>query len=414
MSEQLASPEPASQDALPRDDHGFAQRLAPGDEGTANERCQPDPLRQAQAREYARIRRVWALVQLAFTLVLLLVFWLTGLSRSLTTFLWDLGARYRGLSSPWAVTALYFLILEIAGSALFFPLSWWTGFVLPHRYGLSTQTLGSWLVDQAKLLGIEVAFGVPVVVAIYWLLRTQLDTWWLWGASMMVVLSVILGALAPVLLVPIFYRLTPLEDAELISRIERLAERSGTRIAAVDTIDLSARTTAANALVMGLGATKRIALGDTLYETYSADEIETILAHELGHQVRHDLELGIAVQTLTTFAAFYVAHLTLQWGVVRFGFSGVDDLSAVPLVALVGILLALPALPLVNGFSRWRESLADRYALEITANPAAFATAMRKLMNQNLAEADPPRWVVWLLYDHPPIRARIEMAERHN
>ena len=100
--------------------------------------------------------------------------------------------------------------------------------------------------DQAKP-GIEVAFGGPVVVAIYWLLRTQPDTWWLWGASMMVVLSVILGALAPVLLVPIFYRLTPLEDAELISRIERLAERSGTRIAAVDTIDLSARTTAANA-----------------------------------------------------------------------------------------------------------------------------------------------------------------------
>jgi STE24 endopeptidase len=364
-----------------------------------------DKERQEEAREYARIRRRWMLGEIVFTLALLLVFWLSGLSVWLRDAL--IGG---GLTNPWALTAVYVLILELAATLIFLPSGYWTGFVLPHRYGLSTQTLGGWLADQGKVLGLEIVLGIPIVQVIYGLLRSQPDTWWIWGAALMLVISLIFGALAPVVLVPLFYKLKPLEDEALIERVKRLAERTGTRVAAVNTIDLSSRTTAANAMVMGLGATKTIALGDTLYEEYSVDEIEAVLAHELAHQVHHDLELGIAVNVVTTVGGFYLAHLTLRWGVEQFGFEGVADLAAIPLVILVATLASLLIMPLIKAFSRWRERMADRYALDVIDNPEAFANAMTRLSNQNLAEADPPKWVVWLLYDHPPIRERLELA----
>ncbi len=366
-----------------------------------------DEERQQEAREYARIRRRWMLGEIVFTLALLLVFWLSGLS------VWLRDALIAwGLTSPWTLTAAYVGILIVASTLIFLPINYWTGFVLPHRYGLSTQTVGGWLADQGKVLGLELILGIPIVQVIYGLLRTQPDTWWIWGAALMLAITLIFGALSPVVLVPLFYKLKPLEDEALVERVQNLAEKTGTRVAQVNTIDLSSRTTAANAMVMGLGSTKRIALGDTLYEEYSIDEIEAVLAHELAHQVHHDLELGIALNVVTTVAGFYLAHVTLRWGVEQFGFEGIADLAAIPLVILVATLASLLIMPLVNAFSRWRERMADRYALEVIDNPEAFANAMTRLSNQNLAEVDPPRWVVWLLYDHPPIRERLELVRR--
>jgi STE24 endopeptidase len=164
-------------------------------------------------------------------------------------------------------------------------------------------------------------------------------------------------------------------------------------------------------MVMGLGRTKRIALGDTLYTRYSPDEIETIIAHELGHQVHHDLELGIAVQSLLLLAGMYVAHLFLAWGVRVFRFEGPGDIAALPLLLLAVGLFSVVTLPLSNTYMRWREHLADRFAVRTTGNRRAFIRAMLRLANQNLAEADPPRWVVWLLYSHPPIRDRVTAGE---
>ena len=268
------------------------------------------------------------------------------------------------------------------------------------------------MIDQLKSFALSLLLGIPIAEVLYWLLRAYPTTWWIFGGMFLLFLTIILGQLAPVLIVPLFYTLTPLDDEELRRRIERLAQRVGVRIADVYTIDLSSRTRAANAMVMGLGRTKRIALGDTLYNEYDADEIETILAHELGHQVHHDLELGILVQSLLTFGGLYLAHRFLQWGVGVFGLKGVADIAGLPLFVLAMSLFALITMPLGNAYSRWRERLADAFALRTTGKPEAFARAMTRLANQNLAEADPPRWVVWLLYSHPPIRERIEAAHR--
>lgn len=367
-----------------------------------------DPHRQERAREYARLRRRLMVVDLAVSAGLVVAFLLSGLSVTLKTWLQAVGVRDELL-----LVAVYVALVYTGYTLFTMPLAWWEGFVLPHRYDLSTQTLRGWFVDQIKGFALGLVLGVPVAEVMYWLLRTVPTTWWVWAALFLIGFTVVLGHLAPLLIVPLFYRMVPLEDPELRDRIERLARRAGVRVADVYTINLSSRTRAANALVMGLGRTKRIALGDTLYGEYTPDEIEAILAHELGHQVHRDLELGILVQSVVILGGMYAAHRFLLWGVSAFGFEGPGDISGFPLLVLAVGLFGLLVFPALNAFSRWRERLADRYALEVGSAPEAFASAMIRLANQNLAEADPPRWAVWLLYSHPPIKERIALARAY-
>lgn len=368
----------------------------------------PDKKRQEEAREYARINRRLMAVELVLALDLVVAFLVTGASQGFKQLLID-----AGLTSPWLLVPVYIGLLYLSYTLFFLPLSWWRGYVLRHRYDLSTQSLESWWEDQLKMNGLSLALMLPVAEVIYWLLRSQPNSWWIWAAGLLVVLSVVMGYLLPVLFVPLFYELTPLEDEELAGRIERLAEETDTEVAGVYTIDLSSRTTAANALVMGMGQTKRIALGDTLYEDFTPDEIETILAHELAHQVRHDTEIGVVVQSVLLVASLYVAHRFLLWGIGYFGFEGPGDVAALPLLMLATALFSLLTMPLLNAYSRWRERSADRYALRVTGKAQAFERAMLRLANQNLAELEPPGWVVWLLYDHPPIMERVELARTY-
>lgn len=173
---------------------------------------------------------------------------------------------------------------------------------------------------------------------------------------------------------------------------------------------LSEKTTTANAALMGLGNTRRIVLGDTLYQNYSPDEIETILAHELGHHVHHDIAWGLIVESALMVVGFYLADLFLKWSAAQFRYNGIADLAAFPLLTFAIGVFGLTTLPLGNAYSRWRESLADDYALQTTRNAPAFIGAMEKLANQNLAELEPEPWVEFLLYDHPPIGKRLKRA----
>ncbi|MBN1488191.1 MAG: M48 family metallopeptidase [Anaerolineae bacterium] len=362
-----------------------------------------DPEKVAQGQEYARVKRRWMLVELILFLVLILAFWLSGASVILKQLLIDLGVQ----SKP-ALVAAYIALCTLGAALISLPLDWWVGYVLPHRYDLSTETLTGWMGDLLKSLILSLVLGIPVAEVVYWLLGTLGAIWWVWAAAFVILFDVVLGMLSPVLLVPLFFKLTPLEDSALVARIKQLGERTHTQVAEVYTIDLSRRTKAANAMVMGLGRTKRIALGDTLSADYSADEIEGILAHELGHQVHHDLELGLVVQSALTFGGMYVAHRFLAWGIVRFDFQGLDDVAALPLFVLAIALFSLFSAPLSNAYSRWRERLADAFAVQTIDNSQSFANALVKLGNQNLSDPEPPAWVVWLMYSHPPLKARVE------
>jgi STE24 endopeptidase len=364
-----------------------------------------DPQRQEKAKEYARIgHRVFAL-DLVLSALALVVVLVSGLSVLLRDFAASISP------DPWISTAFYFAAGFVGYGVLFAPLTYYSSYTLPHRYGLSTQNFSAWLWDAAKGAGLGIVIGGLVIEVIYFVLRTVPAWWWLVAAGFMLLFNVLLANLAPVLIFPIFFKFKPLEDQELVTRLVSLAERAHTRVRGVYTMMLSEKTTAANAAFMGLGNTKRIVLGDTLYKNYSHDEIESVLAHELGHQVHNDIVWGIAIETVLTVFGFLVSDWVLRVGAALFHFEGIADLAAMPLFALALGAFGLVTMPLSNGYSRWRESRADEYALESTRNAGAFVGAMEKLANQNLAELIPEPWVEFLMYDHPPIGKRLRMGE---
>lgn len=368
-----------------------------------------DPGKQEQAKEYAHIRRRLFLVDLALAGVYVILWLVTGWSVDLRNFLLSL------TTNEWLIVAGFLVVFGGIYFVIDLPLSYYSGFVLPHRYDLSTQSFKDWIFDMFKGVLVGGVLGLIVVEIIYFVLRISPDLWWLWAGIILLFFNVILANLAPVLLLPIFYKFVPLEEEhdDLVARLINLAEQAGTRVRGVYKFDMSRRTKAANAAITGLGNTRRIILGDTLIDEFTDDEIETVLAHELGHQVHHDIPIGILVESLITLGGLYLASLVLDWGVAAFGFESISDIAAMPLFVLVIGIYGLVTMPLGNAYSRQRERRADEYALQVTGKGAAYASALTRLANQNLAEADPEPWVETLLYSHPALAKRIAMAESY-
>ena len=367
-----------------------------------------DAERQKQAKAYVRIQRRLLVVDVALG-GLYAVAWL-----ALGWAAWLKGALQGPIAgnNEWLMVAGFGAVFGGAYYVLNLPLGYYSGYVLPHRFGLATQNLAGWVTDQVKSLLIGVALGGVMLEVIYAVLRAAPDTWWLWAGGILLLFNVVLANLAPVLIMPIFNKFIPLgqEHAELAERLMRLAERANTRVQGVFRFDMSRRTKAANAALTGLGNTRRIILGDTLLAEFTPDEIETVLAHELGHHVNRDIPTGMAVSSVLTLGGLYLASLGLEWGAAALGFAGPADIAALPVLALVTGAYGLLTMPLGNAYSRWCERRADEYSLRVTGNGAAYASALTRLANQNLSEADPEAWVELLLYSHPAMGKRIAMA----
>lgn len=368
-----------------------------------------DPARRERAREYARIRRRLFLVDLALSGGVLLLLIASGAAVRLRDAVQSLSGTYH------AQVALYAAVLTLGAALLFLPLSYYAGFVLPHRYGLSVQTTRGWIADHIKGTLIGLVQAVVVALPVYTLLRQAPQSWWLWAAVILTLFAILLTNLAPILIVPLFFKLTPLADADLRRRLLALGDRAGARISGVFVMDMSRRTRAANAALMGIGNTRRIVLGDTLWQRFAPEEIEAVLAHELGHHVHRDLWRGIALQTVLTFGALWAADRVL--GALTgpgspLAVHAPSDPASLPMLLLVAGVLFTILMPLTNGLSRRWEAAADRFAVRVTGNAEAWKGALRKLADQNLAEVDPPRWVEWLLSSHPSIRHRLEAAGR--
>ncbi len=339
--------------------------------------------RQAQARRYARQKQALMLINLGISAILVAVVLLSGLSFALR----DALATALGGLAAWApvagwqpaLVAAYFAALFFGILVVDLPLSYYSGHVLPRRYGLSTQTASGWALDLVKGLGLSLVFELVAVEFIYWLLAVSPLAWWLWAGVAVLFVTVILSNLAPVLLLPLFYKLTPLPDGDVRQRALDLADRARTRVRGVYTMHLSAKTTAANAAVMGLGNTRRIVVGDTLLDRYTPDEIEVVLAHELGHQVHRDIPKLIAVNTIVTLGGLYLANVVLHAVVAAVSqYHGLSDVATMPLVGAVLGVFSLLMLPIINGFSRYVEREADRYALQLTGKVDAFTSAMTR------------------------------------
>src|SRR5512139_134678 len=366
-----------------------------------------DAERQKKAKQYARLSRKLFFVDLALGGVYVIAWLVFGWSIAVKNALAAIS------TSDWFLVAGVSFVFVAILYLIDLPLSYYSGFVLPHRFELSTQTIGGWISDQIKEVLIGGLFGFIVIEVIYAVLRAAPDTWWLWAAAILLLFSVVLANLSPILIMPLFYKVVPLgeEYAELSARLMRLAERAHTRVRGVYKFDMSRRTKAANAALMGLGNTRRIVLGDTLLNEFSADEIETVLAHELGHHVNKDIPVGIVVDTASTVIGLWLASVVMTWGVTVFGYSSPADPASLPLFVLVMGLFGVITMPLGNAYSRWRERKADAYALQATHNPPAFIGAMTRLANQNLGEIDPEPWEEFLLHSHPALGKRIKMAQ---
>jgi len=343
-----------------------------------------------------------SVVQLAFFLVLIFA----PASRTLR----DLSEAWAG-HCPWLALTLYAACLLLLYRLLLLPLELYGGYYREHMYGLSTQGLGGWFKDWGKGLLLQVILLLPTVNLLYLFIRRDPLRWFLPAGGVLTVLILVLAFAAPVLIDPLFHTFTPLKDADLKGRVIRLAERAGVAVEQVLEADASRRTVKANAYVTGFGQTKRIVLYDTLLTRASADEVEVVLAHEMGHRMYQHIWKGVGLSVVALFVGLGITALVLRWGSARGLITHPADPAGLPLLILTLLLLSLVTLPLQNVVSRHFERQADRAALELTGNRQAHIKVEVDLARSNLADITPPRWAVLLLYTHPPVLERIAIAE---
>ncbi len=362
----------------------------------------------AEAKRYGRMDLVCALADKGLDLAYLsLAAFL--LARPVDAWLQD----YPLLADCWTLRlAVLFLIVTGLHICVSFPLSCYAGHVLEHRFGLSTQTFGGWLRRYTKRNLLAAAFGLVMFVGLYWLIWTTGALWWLVAAAAFFAVSVLLGQLAPVLILPLFYKIEKLDDAELSGRIARVAEGTGLSIEGVYRMVMSDETVKANAMLAGLGRTRRVLLGDTLLRKFTPDEIEVILGHEVGHHVFHHIRKMIAAGLVYSAAGFFVcdrllASLVAGWE----GDYGMLPVDTLPLVMLILTVFATLLEPVQNVVSRHYERQSDRYAIERTGLRDAYVSAFRKLAKLNKDDPNPHWLDVLLFHGHPPIAERLAMAE---
>ena len=316
------------------------------------------------------------------------------------------------ISSDYLVFILFFIIIGAAGSIIFFPVNFYSGYILEHKYNLSNQNLFKYFFEKAKGLLVSAVIGLPILLLFFWVLREFGTNWWLPFAILMFLISVVLSQIFPVFILPIFYKIKPIENESLKSRISELAKNAGLKVENVYSFDMSKNTKKANAAFTGLGKTKRIILGDTLLEGYTEDEIETVIAHEVGHYKRKHITKNIIIGTLSSFVTLFLIAKLYELSVGWFGFESITQIAALPLLTIWSVLIGLITTPLGNILSRKYEYEADRYAIDVTHKPDSFINTLEKLTDQNLGDKKPHPFVEWFFYSHPSINNRISAIRK--
>ena len=364
------------------------------------------PDEQAEARRYGRTHLVLTLIDMAVDVVYLglmaIVF-----ARPIDAWL----ARFEPLAGPQSMLRLLALFGVVIGLHILvsLPLSFYSGYVVEHQFGLSNQSLRRWFRNWALSNGLAVLLGAALNLGLFWIIWNTGPYWWLIAATAFFVVSVVLGQLAPVLVVPLFYKVEPLDNPELLDRLKRLAAGTGLTIEGVYRLGLSADTSKANAMLAGLGRTRRVLMGDTLLDKFTPDEIEVIFAHEIGHHVHRHIQKMIATGAVISGLGFWLIDRVLVWW-ADIPTAAAAPTSSLPLVMFTLTAFMLVLAPLQNAISRHYERQCDRYALVRTENAAAYRSAFTKLAKLNKADMEPNPIEVILLHSHPPIAERLALS----
>jgi STE24 endopeptidase len=368
-----------------------------------------------KAARYHRLKRRAAIASTIVTAAMLAGLLVTGASARLRDVAsLPLDPHHSPSSSPAAI-AVYVLLLCAVLQVGALPFGYYSGLALERRYGLSTETTVRWIRDYAKAALLSTAIAGAVAEFLYMTIRWSPAWWWVAAACGLGSALLLLARVAPLALFRLFYRFRPLERPPLQDRLRTLSARAGMPVLGVFEWEVGDRTRRANAALVGIGASRRILLSDTLLASYSDDEIEVILAHELAHHAHRDVLKALAAQTgllLMAFAASAWIFEKVRSTGVAAGVTAVTDAAGLPLLLLVSGAVSVVLTPLIHALSRLHERRADAFALQLTERPAAFVSAMRRLAAQNLAEPEPSRFAVWFFHSHPPIEERIERARR--
>ena len=369
-------------------------------------------MNEDKAARYQRLRRRVIVLAAAWTLFLLVSLLLTRgtyVLRDLSEFAvaqlsMPVGIRWAAVA---AVFALALLAIHEAGAL---PTAYYAGVTLERRYGLSHQPVGAWLSHHVRAVAIGAGLAVAAAVWTYAGLRLVAAWWWVWVWLAAVAGSVVLAWVAPVWLFPVFHRCSILTHDGLRDRLALLAARAGIPVMGVFEWRLGDRTSRANAALVGLGRTRRILVSDTLVAGFTEDEIEVVFAHELAHHIHGDVWRTLAFQALVLGLSLWTAHIALGRLAAPLELRGVSDVAGLPLVVLCLAAGSAIGRPVGHALSRRQERRADRFALDLTEKPDAFANAIRRLSSRHLTEDDPSPLVRVLFFAHPPVRDRLACA----
>lgn len=360
----------------------------------------------ADIKRYNRTKLIVSLVGGSVSFLFTVVLLLAGFTRSLERTALSVS------SDPYLALLIFSAMFVTVSSMVSAPFSFFSGFILEHRYNLSNQTFFQWLWEGIKGLLVSIPIIAPLAVLVYFFLLTFQALWWLPVAVTLFVVSIGLSRIAPIVILPLFYTLTPLKESPLKDRILSLTRSTKMIVEGIYSFNLSKTTKKANAAFTGIGRSKRILLGDTLIGNFTEEEIETVFAHELGHYSHGHIWKGILTGTASIFAGLYLTSLAYAHSLDWFGFSSITQLAALPLLTLWLGVYSLFTTPIGNILSRKHEFEADRYAVARTKNLPAFVSTMNKLAEMNLADRTPHPLIEFLFYSHPSIEKRIRAAEQ--
>ncbi|OHD69541.1 MAG: hypothetical protein A2W19_00595 [Spirochaetes bacterium RBG_16_49_21] len=355
-------------------------------------------------KAYNRIKLRLSMADIAINLILLLLWAFSCISAAAV----DRIGRY--ITNDYIAFLAFVTSAGIIYSVISFPLDFYGGYVLEHRFNLSNQTFRAWIADKAKSAGVGACIGVPVMLAFYFFLKTTGALWWVYFSVFAFFISVFLARIAPVVIYPIFYKFKEIESDEVRKAIMGLLEKQGIAIKGIYSFNMSKDTKKANAGFTGLGKSKRIILSDTLIEKFTPAEIGAVFAHEMGHYRRRHILKGIVMSTVIIFISFFLCGESYRLTLALYGYTQVYDIAALPILFFYLALFGLLITPLSNAVSRRYERAADRYALEVTGDSGAFISAMNKLADLNLADREPNPVTEFLFYSHPSIKKRIAFA----
>ncbi len=310
------------------------------------------------------------------------------------------------------VIFLFVLAIEAVLALLFLPFNYYSGFILAHQFGLSVQTALGWAGDWVKNFLLALIINVPLWTGFYVLMRLMPRRWPILAGVLSLTLSAAMVVVTPVLITPLFYEVRPLDEPDLRDHVLTLADRAGMHVDEVYVVYASVKTTRVNAYFTGFGDARRIVLYDTLLTDYTPDQVEVVLAHEMGHWYYRHMLLGVLAVGVVGWIGLFGLKWLLDHTWRLLGLSGPADVAGLPYVLAVIAAVTTLMLPVYSGLSRYGERQADHFSLVVSQKPEVFIELFERFAVQNLSVVDVPAWEKLVFYTHPPIVERVDMAER--